>query len=91
VLVRSGTGRRHAKAAAVRIVALTGIKLSESQCRRTMKKMGMSLKKCAQILYPKHFQGSAVTRNPLGKLKELAYSFFVELTPCLHLKYSSKK
>ena len=38
-----------AKAAAARIVALTGIKLSESQCRRTMKKMGMSLKKCAQI------------------------------------------
>jgi transposase len=39
----------HAKAAVMRIEAMTGIRLSESQCRRLMKKMGMSLKKSAQI------------------------------------------
>lgn len=38
-----------AKTAAERIRRFTGIKLSESQCRRTMKKMGMTLKKCAGI------------------------------------------
>ena len=39
----------HAKAATARIEAMTGIRLSESQCRRVMKKMGMSLKKTAPI------------------------------------------
>lgn len=39
----------NAKEAVARIEALTSIKLSESQCRRTMKKMGMSLKKCGTI------------------------------------------
>jgi transposase len=39
----------NAKAAVVRIETLTGIRLSESQCRRVMKKMGMSLKKSAPI------------------------------------------
>ena len=39
----------NAKEAAARILAMTGIELSESQCRRIMKKMGMSLKKCAGI------------------------------------------
>ena len=39
----------HAKAAAARIEAITGIRLSESQCRRVMKKMGMSLKKTAPM------------------------------------------
>jgi len=39
----------NAKEAVVRIEALTSIKLSESQCRRTMKKMGMSLKKCGSM------------------------------------------
>jgi transposase len=38
-----------AKEAAARIKAMTGVSLSESQCRRAMKKMGMSLKKCANI------------------------------------------
>ena len=38
-----------AKAAMARIEAMTGIKLSESQCRRIMKKMGMTLKKTAPI------------------------------------------
>lgn len=37
------------KEAAARITAMTGVVLSESQCRRIMKKMGMSLKKCAGI------------------------------------------
>ena len=39
----------NAKAAVVRIETLTGIRLSASQCRRVMKKMGMSLKKSAPI------------------------------------------
>ena len=39
----------HAKAAAARIEAMTGIRLSESQCRRVMKKMGLSLKKTASL------------------------------------------
>ena len=39
----------HAKAAMARIEAMTGIKLSESQCRRVMKKMGMTLKRTAPI------------------------------------------
>lgn len=39
----------NAKAAMVRIEAMTGVRLSESQCRRVMKKMGMSLKKSGQI------------------------------------------
>lgn len=39
----------NAKAAVARIEARTGIRLSESQCRRVMKKMGMSLKKTAPI------------------------------------------
>jgi transposase len=38
-----------AKEAVKRITSLTGITLSESQARRTMKKMGMSLKKAASI------------------------------------------
>lgn len=38
-----------AKAAMARIEAMTAIKLSESQCRRVMKKMGMTLKKTAPI------------------------------------------
>jgi transposase len=38
-----------AKAAMARIEVRTGIKLSESQCRRVMKKMGMTLKKTAPI------------------------------------------
>ena len=38
-----------AKAAAARIEAMTGIRLSESQCRRVMKKMGLSLKKTAPV------------------------------------------
>lgn len=38
-----------AKTAAERIEKSTGIRLSESQCRRTMKKMGMTIKKCAQV------------------------------------------
>ena len=38
-----------AKAAMARIEALTGIKLSESQCRRVMQKMGMTPKKTAPI------------------------------------------
>ena len=39
----------NAKAAVARIETLTGIRRSESQCRRVMKKMGMSLKKSAPI------------------------------------------
>lgn len=39
----------NAKAAVARVENLTGIRLSESQCRRVMKKMGMSLKKSAPI------------------------------------------
>ena len=39
----------HAKAAAARIEAMTAIRLSESQCRRVMKKMGLSLKKTAPL------------------------------------------
>jgi transposase len=39
----------NAKAAVLRIEAMTGVRLSESQCRRVMKKMGMSLKKSAPI------------------------------------------
>ena len=39
----------NAKAAVARIEAMTGIRLSESQCRRVMKKMGMSLKKTAPL------------------------------------------
>jgi transposase len=39
----------NAKAAVARIEAMTGVRLSESQCRRVMKKMGMSLKKTAPI------------------------------------------
>jgi len=39
----------HAKAAMARIAAMTGIKLSESQCRRVMKQMGMTLKKAAPL------------------------------------------
>ena len=38
-----------AKAATARIEAMTGIRLSESQCRRVMKKMGLSLKKTAPV------------------------------------------
>ena len=38
-----------AKSAMARIETMTGIKLSESQCRRTMKKMGMSLKRTYAI------------------------------------------
>lgn len=38
-----------AKAAMARIEMMTGIKLSEGQCRRVMKKMGMTLKKTAPI------------------------------------------
>ena len=38
-----------AKSAMARIETMTGIKLSESQCRRVMKKMGMTLKKTAPI------------------------------------------
>ena len=38
-----------AKAAVARIEKMAGVKLSESQARRTMKKMGMSLKKCSPI------------------------------------------
>ena len=39
----------NAKSAVVRIETLTGIRLSESQCRRAMKKMSMSLKKTAPL------------------------------------------
>jgi transposase len=39
----------NAKEAVARIAAMTGVTLSESQCRRLMKKMGMSLKKCANM------------------------------------------
>lgn len=39
----------NAKAAVERIEILTAIRLSESQCRRTMKKMGMTLKKAAPL------------------------------------------
>ena len=39
----------NAKMAVQRIEQLTGIRLSESQCRRTMKRMGMSLKKSAPL------------------------------------------
>jgi transposase len=39
----------NAKEAAARIAAMTDVTLSESQCRRVMKKMGMSLKKCANM------------------------------------------
>ena len=39
----------HARAAVARIEAMTGIKLSESQCRRVLKKMGMTLKKAAPV------------------------------------------
>ena len=38
-----------AKAATARIEARTGIRLSESQCRRVMQKMGLSLKKTAPV------------------------------------------
>ena len=38
-----------AKEAVSRITKMTGVTLSESQARRTMKKMGMSLRKCAPI------------------------------------------
>ena len=38
-----------AKAAMARIEVMTGIKLSESQCRRVMKKMGVTLKRTAPI------------------------------------------
>lgn len=40
---------QNAKDAVMRIEKITGIKLSESQVRRIMKKMGMSLKKCSSI------------------------------------------
>ena len=39
----------HAKAAMTRIEAMTGIKLSESQCRRVIKQMGMTLKRTAPL------------------------------------------
>jgi transposase len=39
----------NAKAAVARIEKLTGLRLSESQCRRAMKQMGMSLKKTAPL------------------------------------------
>ena len=39
----------HARAAVARIEAMTGIKLSESQCRRVLKKMGMTLKNAAPV------------------------------------------
>ena len=39
----------NAKMAVQRIEQLTGIRLSESQCRRTMKRLGMSLKKSAPL------------------------------------------
>lgn len=40
---------QNAKDAVARIEKMTGLKLSESQVRRIMKKMGMSLKKCSSI------------------------------------------
>jgi transposase len=40
---------QNAKDAVARIEKMTGIKLSESQARRIMKKMGMSLKKCSSV------------------------------------------
>ena len=40
---------QNAKDAVARIETMTGLKLSESQARRIMKKMGMSLKKCSSI------------------------------------------
>jgi len=40
---------QNAKDAVARIEKMTGFKLSESQVRRTMKKMGMSLRKCSSI------------------------------------------
>ena len=40
---------QNAKDAVARIEKMTGLKLSESQARRIMKKMGMSLKKCSSI------------------------------------------
>jgi transposase len=60
-----------AKAAMARIETLTGVKLSESQCRRVMKKMGMTLKKSAPLP---------------GKLdSQLQFDFFAtELQPRLH-------
>ena len=36
-------------AAASRITAMTGVVLTESQCRRVMKGMGMALRKCGQV------------------------------------------
>lgn len=39
----------NAKEAVARIAAMAGVTLSESQVRRVMKKMGMSLKKCANM------------------------------------------
>lgn len=38
-----------AKEAVARIEKMTGVRLSESQARRTMKKMGMALRKCAPV------------------------------------------
>jgi transposase len=40
---------QNAKDAVARIETMTGLKVSESQVRRIMKKMGMSLKKCSSI------------------------------------------
>ena len=40
---------QNAKDAVARIEKMTGLKLSESQTRRIMKKMGMSLRKCSSI------------------------------------------
>jgi transposase len=73
-----------AKAAAVRIARLTGVRLSESQCRRAMKKMGMSLKKCAGV--PARADGQLqldfYNRELLPKLEEASEGnglvFFVD-------------
>ena len=40
---------QNAKDAVMRIETMTGLRLSESQVRRIMKKMGMSLRKCSSI------------------------------------------
>ncbi|MDB6139046.1 MAG: Mobile element protein [Verrucomicrobiaceae bacterium] len=50
----------HAKAAVARIEKLTGVRLSESQCRRVMKQMGMSLKKRGP--HPRQGQRAASAR-----------------------------
>jgi transposase len=64
----------HAKLAAARIEALTGVRLSESQARRTLKRMGMKRRQAAPIpgKADKQLQFTFCQQEMIPRLQEAA-------------------